>query len=126
MKKLKGWVKHHLGYLQTELDLALVGLVEGLFVGLDLMPKGMQNEAVLLGHEGLGAGSDPGSDLVSVHVSSPGLEPFTFSVSLPLSVPNPKDEHRLGNLVVACPSVVGSYHVSSAIVCSSDLSSSSG
>lgn len=95
-------------------------------MGLDLMPKGMQNMAVLLGHEGLGSGSDPCLDLVLVHVSGPGLEPNMFSVSLPLSVPGPKDEHRVGNLAMECPVVVGFAHVSSAIFCSSDLSSSSG
>lgn len=79
----------------------------------------------MLGHEGLGADSDPGSELVSVHNSSPSLEPGTFSASLPLSVPSPKDKHQVGSLAVDCPAVVGSAQGSSAIFCYLDPSSSS-
>jgi hypothetical protein len=74
---------------------------------MDLTPKGIQNMAVLLGHEGLGADSDLSSELVTVHNSGPSLEASTFSASLTLSVPSPKDEHRVGSLAEECPAVVG-------------------
>ena len=75
---------------------------------MDLMPKGIQNMVILLGHEGLGVDSDLSSELVLVHNSGPGLEPSTFSAFLNLSVPSPKDEHRVGSLAEECPAVVGS------------------
>ena len=87
MKKMKDWVKSHLGLLRTELDQALVGLVEGLVVGLDLTPKGLQNKANFLGHAGLGVGLGPGLDpfldpvlnMVSSHISRPISVAGTFS-----------------------------------------------
>ena len=57
-KKTKGifvncWVKKHLGNICYELGRVLVGLVEGLLVGLDLMPVGKHNMAVLFSNFGL-------------------------------------------------------------------------
>jgi hypothetical protein len=91
MKKTKDWVKSQLGLLRTELDRALIGMVEGLVVGMDLTPKGLQNKANFLGHAGLGVRLDPGlgpesdpfldpvSNMVSSHISRPVSPAGTFS-----------------------------------------------
>lgn len=73
MKKMKGQVKH-LGQLRTELDQALIGLIEGQFVGLDLLPKGKLNK-LNLGHAGSSSSSVPGSNPCLDYCSDHGLDP---------------------------------------------------
>jgi hypothetical protein len=79
MKKMKGQVKH-LGHLCTGLGQALVALIEGLFVGLDLLPKGKLNK-LNLGHAGSSSGSVPSSDPCSNYGSYHGLDPGSDLVS---------------------------------------------